>query len=438
MNQMSSSRDVPTSTRVDELRKQARTYDEQDPLKHLRDEFELPPVSAYFCGNSLGPLPKRCRVLLNGQLDKWSRQGVEGHFLNPNPWVSIDEICVSSMARLVGARAEEVAIMNSLTVNIHLLLTSFYNPDGKRNKVVIEKNAFPSDIYAVQSHVHSRGLKAEECVMQVDLGSLEQVIRKDGGKTIALVFVGGVNYQTGEVVNMEQISSLCRSFGITVGYDLAHAVGNVKLELNKWNVDFAAWCTYKYLNSGPGGIAGVFVHSTHHHSKTVRRLEGWWGSKRTSRFLMHSEFTPDRGASAWQLSNPPVFQTVSLRASLDVFDKVTNLDDMFAKSQKMTSFLERCLNAILVPGTFSILTPPPPARGCQLSIVFHGNHQSIDDIHHKISNDLGFICDKRQPNVLRVAPAPLFNRYSEVVEFAVALRSVLLDGPTSPAHKSKI
>ena len=400
------------------MKKQAQEADQNDSLRQLRTEFELPVGKVYFCGNSLGPLPKRVRILFDRELNKWKDQAVEGHFLEPNPWVFVNEICINSMARLVGAKPIEVAVMNSLTVNIHLLLVSFYQPLKEKKKILIEKNAFPSDIYAVHSHVNSRGLNSTSVIIEKNLSEIEQEISKDSGKEICLVFLGGVNYQTGEVVDMKKITDLCHSFDILVGFDLAHAVGNVELQLSAWDVDFACWCTYKYLNSGPGGIAGIFVREKHFSRP---RLEGWWGNEKSTRFKMENVFVPEVGAAAWQLSNPPVFQTVSLRASLDIFDKVNRLEDMFEKSRKLTDFLEKCLTELLPNDSFTIMTPKK-WRGCQLSLVFH--HENIHEIHAKIT-DLGFICDKREPNVLRVAPAPLFNGFTEVFQFALALKSCL-------------
>jgi kynureninase len=400
--------------------------DLQDPLKQFQCQFEIPPEKVYLCGNSLGPLPKKCRQMMNDELNKWSLQGVEGHFLEPNPWVKIDEINLLSLAKLVGSSSsKEIAVMNSLTVNIHLLLVSFYRPQGRKCKILYEKNAFPSDIYAIKSFLKLKNHDFDY-IESSNTEDLIEILQQDQGRTIALVFLGGVNYLTGEVLPMKKISEICEQFSILIGFDLAHAIGNVELQLSKWNVDFACWCSYKYLNSGPGGVAGIFIHEKHWNNSQnkFQRLEGWWGNSKQNRFQMFNTFVPDDfGASAWQLSNPPVFQCIALRASLDIFDEISDLKQMFEKSRKLTLFLEQCLHELLPQKSWELLTPPYPARGCQLSIVFL-NGRNIDEIFEKMSK-LGFICDKREPNILRVAPAPLFNTFRDVLLFAAGLKRVL-------------
>lgn len=404
---------------VSDLLREAEVLDAKDELKHFRDDFALPSGKIYLCGNSLGPMPKQLFTRLPQELNKWAEQGVEGHFTEPNPWVSVNETCVQSMARLVGAEPSEIAIMNSLTVNLHLLLTSFYTPSEHKRRILMERNAFPSDLYCIDSHVKSRGLDSKQVVWLCD--SVLEVLETEDCSEVALCFVGGVNYQTGELYDMERIALLCQSKQITFGVDLAHAAGNVPLHLHAWGVDFAAWCTYKYLNSGPGGIACAFVHDKHASRNNLHRLEGWWGNRSDTRFAMRSEFEPAHGASAWQLSNPPVLQIVALRTSLDVFDHI-KLDKMFAKSRELQAFMDRALHTMLPTNTWATLTPTK-WRGCQLSLVFP-DQVPVRQVFDKLG-ERGIICDFREPNIIRVAANPVYNSFLDVARFAVGLREVI-------------
>ncbi|KAH9249552.1 kynureninase [Batrachochytrium salamandrivorans] len=402
------------------LLQQAKVLDQADGLAKFQQAFALPKGKVYLCGHSLGPMPIKLFDRLPLELRKWAEQGVEGHFTEPNPWVSVNETCVDSMARLVGARAGEVAVMNSLTVNLHLLLTSFYTPRPGRGKILMERNAFPSDLYCVHSHVQSRGLDPSSTVVLVD--NVLDVLRasKSFDNEICLCFVGGVNYQTGEVYAMQEMAKLCAERGVVFGLDLAHAAGNVPIELHEWGVDFAAWCTYKYLNSGPGGIACAFVHDKHASTK-MNRLAGWWGNRAQTRFEMKPQLEPEIGAMAWQVSNPPVLQIVSLRTSLDVFDQVP-LQDLFAKSKRLTGFLDQALHAELPKGSWQCLTPQHN-RGCQLSLVFPS--LSARSVFDELSNK-GIMCDFREPNIVRVAPNPLYNSFADVAKFVSGLRAILV------------
>jgi len=404
------------------LAEAARALDAQDPLRHLADDFLVPPGQVYLCGNSLGLQPKATRAKINAELDTWARMGVAGHFSGLNPWADIDSTCVASMARVVGAQPSEVGVMNSLTVNLHLLLVSFYRPIEHRRVLLIEKDAFPSDRFAVESHVASRGLDPAQCIRVArDVGTeamLEEM--RELGDALALVMVGGVHYLTGVALNIAALTVQAHAQGALVGFDLAHAAGNVRLRLHDDGVDFAVWCGYKYLNAGPGGLASVFVHDRH-HGQPMARFHGWWGSR--TRFKMTLGFDAEQGAKAWQLSNPPVFQMVALRASLDVFDRVPDLAALFAKSRALTLLLEVALECAMPRGCYEVLNPVvatsrPTLRGAQLSLRF------AQPVAKAVNDRLarrGFVCDERDPDVLRVSPVPLYSSYAQVVQFAGVL-----------------
>jgi kynureninase len=407
----------------------ARNMDQQDPLKSYRDLFHLPVQKngepyVYFCGNSLGCQPKSVRSYIEQELKDWEELGVEGHFHAKNPWMPYHEFLTDSSARIVGALPEEVVVMNSLTVNLHLMMASFYRPDANRYKIMIEADAFPSDIYAVKSQLIHHGFdpdeglimlqpkEGEHCVWQEDI---EAEIRKHGDQ-LALILLGGVNYYTGQVFDFENITQIGHEVGATVGFDLAHAVGNIGLRLHDWNVDFACWCTYKYLNSGPGGVGGCFVHQRHAQNTDLHRLAGWWGHNKETRFQMGPDFDPIPTAESWQLSNAPVLSMASLRASLDIFEKV-GMDALLEKTAKLTGYLWFLLQDM--GEEFEIITPSDPAqRGCQLSLLTGPDGKAIFD---RIT-EAGIICDWREPNVIRVAPVPLYNSFEDVWRFAEIIK----------------
>jgi kynureninase len=409
----------------------ARELDINDPLRGYRDRFHLPMQEngqpyIYFAGNSLGCQPKSVRAYIEAELLDWERLGVEGHFHAQHPWMPYHELLAATSARLVGAKPEEVVIMNSLTVNLHLLMVSFYRPTPKRYKILIEADAFPSDIYAVRSQLRFHGydetegliaLKPRPGAHTLRTQDIEAAIEAEGDQ-IALILLGGVNYYTGQAFEIEKITRAGHQKGCKVGIDLAHAVGNVALQLHDWNVDFAAWCTYKYLNSGPGGVAGAFVHERHLTDVDLPRFAGWWGHKKETRFQMGPDFHPIPTAEGWQLSNAPILSMASLRAAIALFDEA-GMPALRAKSQRMTGYLEYLLDLYADALPLQIITPRDPAqRGCQLSLL---TDDSGRDIFHKLSQS-GVICDWREPNVIRVAPVPLYNRFEDIWQFVEILR----------------
>ena len=441
----------------------AAALDAADELASFRDKFHIPPDAAgrevvYFTGNSLGLQPKTTREYVDQELDDWARLAVEGHMHAKNPWLPYHEFVTEPMSRVVGAMPVETVVMNSLTVNLHLLMVSFYRPTPERYKIIIEKGAFPSDQYAVESQLKFHGFRSvppasaggrEADLLNVDssasapppahaggFGSLIQLEPREGettlrtgdivetierqGDSVALILLGGVNYYTGQAFDMSAIADAGHKKGCTVGFDCAHAAGNLELKLHDWNVDFAAWCSYKYLNAGPGGIAGIFVHERHARSFNLPRFAGWWGHDKETRFLMGPEFKPLAGAEGWQISNPPILQLAALRSSLEVFDEA-GMAELRAKSVRLTGYLESLLDRI-GSERLSVITPrDPEQRGCQLSIRVRGSDKGI---FRKIS-EAGVVADWREPDVIRVAPAPLYNTFSDVHRFAEILNRAL-------------
>ena len=419
----------------------AREMDKTDLLKNFRDKFYIPKQPngenvIYLTGNSLGLQPKTTRRYIEQELKDWETFGVEGHFHAKNPWLSYHELLTDSMARIVGAKSVETVVMNSLTVNLHLLMISFYRPTRTRNKIIIEGGAFPSDQYAVKSQIlfhcdaetRRRGdavknrlieLKPRDGETTLRIEDIEQTIIENGD-SIALVLLGGVNYYTGQAFDMKRITEIGHRVGAVVGFDLAHAAGNIELNLHDWNVDFAAWCSYKYLNSGPGGIAGVFVHERHAENFDLPRFAGWWGHDKGTRFLMGDEFVPIKGAEGWQLSNPPILQLAALKASLDIFEEA-GMKNLREKSIKITAYLEFLLNEIH-DERISIITPPDPTeRGCQISIRV----KNADKDLFKSLSAKSVIADWREPDVIRVAPVPLYNSFADVWKFVEILKDCL-------------
>ena len=416
-------------------KQQAEKYDEQDELAHFRDAFYFPETHAdqcvYLTGNSLGLQPKAVRDEIDTELRDWAKYGVEGHFEAERPWFSYHEQLMGPAARLVGANQGEVVHMNGLTTNIHLLMVSFYRPDKKRFKIICEAKAFPSDQYALESQVKFHGFDPSEAIVEVHPRKGEHIIREEDIEAainehkdeLALVFWGGVNYYTGQVFDMKRIAKAARKVGAVVGFDLAHAAGNIPLELHNWDVDFAAWCTYKYYNSGPGSVGGIFVHERHADSKDLPRFAGWWGYNKEKRFKMEPGFDPIPGAEGWQLSNAPIFAMAPHLASLKMFEEA-GMDKLRAKSLKMTSFLEEVINHAAANNNAEIelITPSnPESRGAQLSILVHGYGKAL---FYDLQKN-GVFSDWREPNVIRIAPVPLYNSFYDCYKFGELLNEAL-------------
>lgn len=411
----------------------AQKMDENDSLKRFREKFYIPKQANgeevyYFTGNSLGLQPKTARGFVEQELKDWETLGVEGHFSGEDPWMPYHELLTERMAHIVGSKPIETVVMNSLTVNLHLLLVSFYRPTKKRYKIVMEAGAFPSDQYAVKSQIRFHGFDVDDALIELEPRAGETLLRtediektlRENGDEIALVMLGGINYYTGQVFDMRRITEIGHEIGATVGFDLAHAAGNVELHLHDWNVDFACWCTYKYLNSGPGGIGGVFIHERHADSAELPRFAGWWGHDKETRFLMDSEFVPIKGAEGWQLSNQPIILLAALRASLKIFGEA-GFENLLDKSKKLTGYLEFLLGEIH-DDRISIITPSnPEERGCQLSIRVKNADKSLFNAIF----ERGVIADWREPDVIRVAPVPLYNSFTDVYKFAEILKDCL-------------
>lgn len=404
---------------------EARALDAKDPLARLRREFRFPKTRAgreylYFCGNSLGLQPKRTARYLREELDDWARHGVEGHVHATRPWLSYHEQVTASLARLVGAAPDEVVAMNTLSVNLHLLFCAFYRPALTRTKILIEASAFPSDEYAVASQLRFHGLDPATCLVKVPVSTeavLDAIDRH--GHSIAVVWLGHVHYLTGYAFDLATIVERAHAKGCLVGVDLAHGIGNVPLALHDHGVDFATWCSYKYLNAGPGGISGVFIHERHAKNAQQFRLAGWWGHDKASRFAMEPDFKPIPGAEGWQLSNPPIFQLAALRASLDLFD-MAGMKKLRRKSERLTAFLERGLRRDLPD--VRIATPSDPKRrGAQLSLQVPRAPKALP----KALLKRGVICDFREPDVVRVAPVPMYTRFADVYRFVKILGDVI-------------
>lgn len=416
---------------MDHLFAKASELDAKDPMASFRSQFYFPETEAdqcvYFTGNSLGLQPKTVRDAIGQELDDWAKYGVEGHFEARNPWYSYHELLMEPAAKLVGAKKGEVVHMNGLTANLHFLMVSFYRPEGKRYKILCEAKAFPSDQYAVESQVKFHGYAPADAIIEVKPREGEHTIREEDIEAtiarhageIALVFWGGVNYYTGQLFDMERIAKAGHHAGAVVGFDLAHAAGNVPLKLHDWNADFAAWCTYKYMNSGPGSVSGIFVHEKHANRRDLPRFAGWWGHNKEVRFKMEPGFDPIAGAEGWQLSNAPIFSMAPHLASLRIFEEA-GFGRLRKKSLMLTAFLEDTINEVAKATNtkLEIITPSDPnARGCQLSLLAHGQGKEL--FHHLMKS--GVFVDWREPNVIRMAPTPLYNSFEDVVHFGVAL-----------------
>ena len=411
----------------------AAALDQSDSLASFRDQFHIPVIDGkqtlYFTGNSLGLQPKNAKEYLFEELEDWKNWGVEGHFRARRPWMPYHEFFSESLSKIVGAKPEEVVVMGSLTNNLHLLMVSFFRPKGKRTKILCEAKAFPSDQYALASQLRFHGLDPATNLIEVaprdgehhiHTADFKAAIDKHGDE-IAMMMIGGVNYYTGQVMAMEELTSHAQQRGIVVGWDLAHGAGNVELHLHDWNVDFAAWCHYKYLNAGPGATAGYFVHEKHHGQNDLPRFEGWWGHDKETRFEMPEKFKPIPTAEAWQLSNAPVMAMAPVRASFDLVDQA-GISNLRAKSEKLTNYLQQIIEAVAKEtGKFLEIITPEGARGAQISVHVHGHGKPLFD--HLMEQ--GVIVDWREPNVIRMAPVPMYNSFEDIRSFGQILKTYL-------------
>lgn len=416
----------------------AQELDQKDPLKEYRNRFFIPQHNGqdtvYFTGNSLGLQPKKVKDYIQAELDDWAKHGVEGHFEAKKPWFSYHEFLTEKAAKIVGAKSEEVVVTHSLTTNLHLLMVSFYRPTQSRYKILCEKKAFPSDQYALESQVKFHGYNPKDAIIELEPRQGEHTLNDQDiletiskhGDEIALVMIGGVNYYTGQLFDMKSITEAGHKIGAVVGFDLAHAAGNVKLNLHDWQVDFAAWCSYKYLNSSPGGVSGMFVHENHANKPELPRFAGWWGHDKSVRFLMEPGFKPMPGAEGWQLSNAPVLGMAAHLASLDIFDEI-GMDKLIQKRVQLTNYLEEIVQEISSKYSgicqFEIITPKEvERRGAQLSILVHGKGKALFDSLTK----QGVIADWREPNVIRIAPVPLYNSFEDIYRFGDAMEKAIV------------
>jgi kynureninase len=403
----------------------AKTMDSSDPLSHLRGEFQFS-HPLYFAGHSLGLMPKKVPKYLEEECEAWAKLGVEAHFEGRHPWLPYHENVTQSLARLVGARPEEVVAMNGLTVNLHLMMVSFYRPTKKRFKILIENNTFPSDRYTADSQARFHGFDPKDAVVELKpspgkitltAAEIEEQILECGDE-LALVLLGNCNYLSGQRFDFETITKLAHKTGAIAGFNLAHGAGNLELSLHDWSVDFAVWCSYKYLNAGPGGIAGAFVHENHLNRKDLPRFEGWWGHDKKTRFKMPADFKALPSVEAWQLSNPPIFQLASLRASLELFEKA-GMKSLSERSSKLTSYLEWLLLRRL-KDKVSIVTPQAPNRGSMLCLKFKKNPSNwIPKLREK-----GAVVDFREPDIVRATPAPLYTSFEDIFNFVQALEEL--------------
>ena len=420
----------------------AQSLDAQDELKNYRNEFIFPKVNGkqviYFTGNSLGLQPKRTKQYVDEVMTDWANLAVEGHFYSDKPWWDYHERFAAPLSEIVGAKPTEVTVMNTLTVNLHLLMVSFYRPTQKKFKIICEEKAFPSDQYMFQSQIdfHSKsvGFNPSEALVEIKRREGEHNIRiedilakiEEVGKELALVLIGGVNYYTGQVFDMKTITEAGHKQGAYVGWDLAHAAGNIELHLNEWKVDFAAWCSYKYMNSGPGNASGCFVHEMHHNDADLPRFAGWWGHNKERRFKMEPKFDPVRGAEGWQISNLPILSLAPYLASVDMFAEV-GMSKLITKRNLITAYLEFILKEIdneLEGADFEIITPSnQEERGCQLSVYLHGQGREL--FERLMKN--GVITDWREPNVIRLAPAPFYCSFEDMYDFGQILKKLILE-----------
>jgi kynureninase len=411
----------------------AKQLDQEDPISYLRNQFHIPRDKhgkewLYFTGNSLGLQPKITSKYIEQELHDWANFGVEGHFEAKNPWLSYHELLTDTMAKVVGAKPIEVVVMNTLTTNLHLLMVSFYQPSKTKYKIIIESDAFPSDRYAVQSQLSFHGFDPEEALIEwkpkegkelLELEDLKSILDSQGDE-VALLLIGGVNYYTGQYLDIKKIAELGHAKKCMVGIDLAHGAGNIQPNLHDSSIDFAAWCTYKYLNSGPGSLSGLFVHEKHAQRKDLPRFAGWWNHNKETRFNMRQPFDVMEGAEGWQLSNPPILSMAAIKASLDIFEKV-GMDVLVKKSKKLTGFFEYLVNEI-ASDTIEIITPTNPnERGCQLSLQVKNADKNL----HKKLTENNIITDWREPDVIRCAPVPMYTSFEDVYHMVTILESLL-------------
>ena len=411
----------------------AKQLDQEDPISYLRNEFHIPKDKhgkewLYFTGNSLGLQPKITSKYIDQELDDWANFGVEGHFEAKNPWLSYHELLTDKMAKIVGAKPIEVVVMNTLTTNLHLLMVSFYQPSKTKYKIIIESDAFPSDRYAVQSQLSFHGFDPDDALIEwkpkegkelLELEDLKSILDSQGDD-VALLLIGGVNYYTGQYLDIKKIAELGHAKKCMVGIDLAHGAGNIQPNLHDSSIDFAAWCTYKYLNSGPGSLSGLFVHEKHAQRKDLPRFAGWWNHNKETRFNMRQPFDVMSGAEGWQLSNPPILSMAAIKASLDIFEKV-GMDALVKKSKKLTGFFEYLVNEI-ASDTIKIITPTNPnERGCQLSLQVKNADKNL----HKKLTENNIITDWREPDVIRCAPVPMYTSFEDVYHMVTILESLL-------------
>jgi len=416
----------------------AQQMDEQDELKKYREQFHIPVINGketiYFTGNSLGLQPKSTIDYIKTELEDWAKWGVEGHFEAKNPWFAYHEMFAKPIAKIVGAKENEVVVMNNLTVNLNLLMVSFYRPTTKRFKIICEAKAFPSDQYALEMQVRSAGLNPDEAIIEVAPREGERTIRnedfitaiKDAGDSLALVIIGGVNYFTGQVFDMKAITEAAHQVGANCGFDLAHGAGNIELKLHDWKVDFACWCSYKYMNSGPGGVSGVYINEKHCNNTDLPRFAGWWGQEKETRFLMKKGFKPMKTAEAWQMSNAPILSMAAHKAAIDIFEEV-GMEKLLKKQKALSGYLEFIVddvNASLAESdkSLEIITPRDwKERGCQVSVIANGFGK---DLFNTLTNE-GVISDWREPNAIRMAPVPLYNSFEDVYRFGQILKKAI-------------
>lgn len=412
----------------------AQQLDANDELKHFRDKFYIPTINntetIYFTGNSLGLQPKSAINYIQQELNDWANFGVEGHFHAKNPWLSYHELFPKLLSKIVGCQTNEVVVMNQLTVNLHLLMVSFYQPTNTKYKILCEAKAFPSDQYAIESQVTFHGFNYQDAVIEIAPREGEHTIRledilqaiEENKNELALVLLGGVNYYTGQVFNMKTITEAAHKAGVICGFDLAHAVGNVELNLHNWHVDFACWCSYKYLNSGPGGVSGIYIHEKHASNTSLKRFAGWWGYKKETRFKMEKNFNPIATAEGWQLSNAPVLSMAAHKASLDIFEEA-GMERLHKKRKRLNNFLWFMVEEInKSKNLFDIITPKNDAeKGCQISLLTKQNGKQLFDA----LTDKNIIADWREPNVIRIAPVPLYNSFEDIWKFGNVVNNML-------------
>ena len=414
----------------------AQQLDRSDKLATFRDQFHIPVIDGksviYFTGNSLGLQPKRTKAYIEQELNDWAQWGVEGHFHAKHPWMPYHELFPALLAPIVGAQEQELVVMNQLTVNLHLLMVSFYRPTRQRFKIICEAKAFPSDQYALESQLRFHGLDPEQALIEVAPRAGAHIIKEadvlaaieQHRDELALVMLGGVNYYTGQVFDMATITRAAHAAGAICGFDLAHAAGNIPLQLHNWGVDFACWCSYKYLNSGPGGVSGVFIHEKHIANPALPRFAGWWGYTKETRFQMAKGFTPIPTAEGWQLSNAPILSMAALKASLDIFAEA-GFEALVGKSKQLAAYLHATVqhvNGLSSTPSIEVITPDSEARhGCQVSLLMLRDGRKVFDA----LTNAGVVADWREPNVIRIAPVPLYNRFEDIYQFGQILANTI-------------